>query len=70
MADATLLPVALTLLAFVLGLGVGYLWWGRSFVRARLTRDEALSIMRREIERDLPGGGWRPGGARGPGAVR
>lgn len=50
MTVTTLLPVALTVLAFALGLLVGWMWWGRQFVRARLTRDEALSIMRGLIE--------------------
>ena len=49
----TLLHVALTLLAFALGLAVGWLWWGRQFLRARLTRDEALSIMQAQVEREL-----------------
>ena len=62
MAVTTLLPVVLTVLAFGLGVGVGYLWWGRQFVRARLTRDEALSIMRSEIER----GSWADGSRTGP----
>ncbi len=53
MPAATLVPVLLTVLAFALGVGVGWLWWGRQFVRARLTRGEALSIMRGELEREL-----------------
>lgn len=53
MGATTLVPVALTLLAFGLGLLVGWLWWGRQFVRARLTREEALSIMQAEVEREL-----------------
>lgn len=50
---STVLHVALTLLAFLLGLAVGWLWWGRQFVRARLTRGEALSIMQAQVEREL-----------------
>lgn len=52
MTVPTLLPVLLTVLSFGLGLAVGWLWWGRQFVRARLTREEALSIMRAELDRE------------------
>jgi small-conductance mechanosensitive channel len=49
----TVLHVALTVAAFGLGLLVGWLWWGRQFVRARLTRAEAISIMQDRLEREL-----------------
>jgi hypothetical protein len=45
--------VLLTLAALGLGLLVGWLWWGRQFVRARLTRDEAVAIMADRLEREL-----------------
>ncbi|MFC5380324.1 hypothetical protein [Aquipuribacter nitratireducens] len=48
-----LLHVGLTLLAFALGVAVGWLWWGRQFVRARLTREEAVAIMADRLEREL-----------------
>jgi len=50
---AAALPVVLTLLAFVGGVVVGWLWWGRRFVSARLTRYEALSLMQGRLEEDL-----------------
>lgn len=50
---STAVPVLLTLLAFGTGVLVGWLWWGRRFVRARLTREEALSIMQSHVEREL-----------------
>ncbi len=49
----TLLPAALTLLAFAGGVVVGWLWWGRRFVSARLTRPEALSLLHGRLEADL-----------------
>lgn len=48
-----LLPVLLTVAAFVGGVLVGWLWWGRRFVSARLTRDEALSILQGRLESEL-----------------
>jgi hypothetical protein len=51
--SAAWLHVGLTLLAFGAGLLTGWLWWGRQFVRARLTREEALSIMQGHLEREL-----------------
>lgn len=48
-----LLHLGLTLLAFGLGVVVGWLWWGRQFVRARLTREEAVTIMADRLEREL-----------------
>lgn len=50
---AALLPAVLTLLAFVGGLVVGYLWWGRRFFTARLTRQEALSLVQGQLEAEL-----------------
>jgi len=50
---AAVLPVVLTLLAFGGGVVVGWLWWGRRFVSARLTKGEALSLMRGRLEEDL-----------------
>ena len=50
---ATALPVVLTLLAFGGGVVVGWLWWGRRFVSARLTKDEALSLLQGRLERDM-----------------
>lgn len=47
------LPVVLTLAAFAAGVLVGWLWWGRRFFTARLTRDEALSLVQGRIEVDL-----------------
>ncbi len=47
------LPVVLTLAAFAAGVLVGWLWWGRRFFTARLTRDEALSLVQGRIELDL-----------------
>ncbi|WP_336923697.1 hypothetical protein [Aquipuribacter sp. SD81] len=69
-------PVLLTGAAFALGLLVGWLWWGRQFVRARLTREEALAIMSDRLERELAAtdahlprllGGTAGGSADGPG---
>lgn len=52
--DATTwLHVVLTLLAFGVGLLGGYLWWGTQFVRARLTRAEAVFLMQGQVEREL-----------------
>lgn len=50
---AALLPALLTLLAFVGGVLVGYLWWGRRWVSARLTKAEALSLLEGHLEDDL-----------------
>jgi len=47
------LPVVLSLAAFAAGVLIGWLWWGRRFFTARLTRDEALSLVRGRIELDL-----------------
>lgn len=47
------LPVVLTIAAFAAGVLVGWLWWGRRFFTARLTRDEALSLVQGRIELDL-----------------
>ena len=47
------LPVVLTLAAFAAGVLVGWMWWGRRFFTARLTRDEALSLVQGRIELDL-----------------
>ncbi len=49
----TLLPAALTLLAFAGGVVVGWLWWGRRFVSARLTKAEALSLVQSRLEDEL-----------------
>lgn len=50
---AAVLPVVLTIAAFAAGVLVGWLWWGRRFFTARLTRDEALSLVQGRIELDL-----------------
>jgi hypothetical protein len=50
---SALLPAALTLLAFAGGVVVGWLWWGRRFVSARLTRNEALSLVEGRLEAEL-----------------
>lgn len=50
---SALLPAALTLLAFAGGVVVGWLWWGRRFVSARLTRAEALSLVHGRLEAEL-----------------
>lgn len=50
---AAVLPVVLTIAAFAAGVLVGWMWWGRRFFTARLTRDEALSLVRGQIELDL-----------------
>lgn len=52
-AWAVVLPVAVTVLAFAGGVVVGWLWWGRRFVSARLTRAEAVSLLQRDVEREL-----------------
>ncbi|MGJ7441792.1 hypothetical protein [Aquipuribacter sp. MA13-6] len=51
--EAAVLPVVLTIAAFAAGVLVGWLWWGRRFFTARLTRDEALSLVQGRIELDL-----------------
>ena len=53
MSTADLLPAVLTLLAFAGGVVVGYLWWGRRFFSARLTKQEALSLVEGRLEADL-----------------
>lgn len=50
---SSLLPAALTLLAFGGGVVVGWLWWGRRFVSARLTRAEAMSLVQSRLEQEL-----------------
>lgn len=52
-ATAALLPAVLTLLAFAGGVVVGWLWWGRRFLTARLTKQEALSLVQGRLEADL-----------------
>lgn len=52
-AASELLPAALTLLAFAGGVVVGWLWWGRRFVSARLTKAEALSLLEGRLEAEL-----------------
>lgn len=47
------LPVVVTLAAFAAGVLVGWLWWGRQFVVARLTRAEALSLAQSDLEAEL-----------------
>lgn len=53
MGATAVLPVVLTLVAFAAGVLVGWLWWGRQFVAARLTKREALSLVHGELEADL-----------------
>lgn len=53
MGATAVLPVLLTLAAFAAGVGVGWAWWGRQFVVARLTKAEALSLVQGELEADL-----------------
>lgn len=50
---STLLPALLTVAAFASGVVVGWMWWGRRFFSARLTRSEALSIVHGRLEADL-----------------
>ncbi|MFC5379977.1 hypothetical protein [Aquipuribacter nitratireducens] len=46
------IDVVVSVATFGLGLLVGWLWWGRRFVVARLTREQAESLAEARLERE------------------